>query len=200
MAIICLSKDDRLTGKLVKLHGPDAVIALSDVASLNDKELQMAEVAIVDLKYLDKTVISMLTMPVIALATVPSFQEALLLLQGGVKGYGNRQMRQENLGQAVDSVKVGQIWLPPAIITQLIETAGGGETALANSELLNHLTKREQEVALYVGEGMSNQKIADTMFVSLRTVKAHLSSIYEKTGLKNRLELGLKLKEKGNVC
>jgi DNA-binding NarL/FixJ family response regulator len=46
-----------------------------------------------------------------------------------------------------------------------------------------------------VAEGLSNQEMADRMYVSLRTVKAHLSSIYDKTGLRNRLELGLSLKK-----
>ena len=63
-----------------------------------------------------------------------------------------------------------------------------------NDSILSSLSKREQEVAQYVAKGMSNQEMADKMFVSLRTVKAHLSSIYDKTGLRNRLELGLNLK------
>ena len=63
----------------------------------------------------------------------------------------------------------------------------------SRDNLLNTLSKREQEVALFVAKGMSNQEVADKMYVSLRTIKAHLSSIYEKTGVRNRLELGLAL-------
>ena len=101
-------------------------------------------------------------------------------------------MRKDNLWQAIESVKAGQIWLPPEIVAARIEKIEPEEQSNA---LLNELSEREQEVALMVTEGMSNQQIADKIFVSLRTVKAHLSSIYSKTGLRNRLALGLKLKK-----
>lgn len=116
------------------------------------------------------------------------------MLQRGVKGYGNRHMRYSNLVQAVLNVTAGQIWLPPAIITRLIASVNTDATVQPDDNILGMLSKREQEAALYVAEGLSNQEMADRMYVSLRTVKAHLSSIYDKTGLRNRLELGLSLK------
>ncbi|CAG35244.1 LuxR family transcriptional regulator [Desulfotalea psychrophila] len=196
MAIVCLSKDNILIAKLVALYGSQEVSAWSDFHLLPKDLMTNCDALIVDLKDCVVPVNTSCPTPIIVLTGVPTFQEALALLQLNVKGYGNRQMRQDNMRQVVENVKAGQIWLPPSIINQLIATVGTDSTAshTANA-ILNKLSKREQEVASCVAEGMSNQEIADKMYVSLRTVKAHLSSIYEKTGLRNRLELGLKLKK-----
>ncbi len=68
------------------------------------------------------------------------------------------------------------------VVTELIKQAAAVETSQpTRNNILNQLSKREQEVALYMTEGLSNQAIAEKMFVSLRTVKAHLSFIYDKT-------------------
>ncbi len=200
MGIICFSRDDTLVGKIIELCGIENVISLPEISLLNEKDLQVSEIIIVDLKYSEIQKGAKLPLPAIALTVIPTFPEALVLLQRGVRGYGNRQMRQENLGQAVKSVKAGQIWLPPSIITQLVDTVGPVNSVSLNDNLLSTLSKREQEVAHYVAEGMSNKEIADKMFVSLRTIKAHLTSIYEKTGLRNRLELGLSMKTPKNTA
>jgi DNA-binding NarL/FixJ family response regulator len=194
MGIICFSKDDTLVGKIIELYGIDNVISLPDIQLLKEKDLHVSEIIIVDLKYSEMPKSGKLPLPAIVLTVVPTFPEALLLLQRGVRGYGNRQMRKDNLEQTIKSVKAGQIWLPPSIITQLVDTVGPVNSVSLNDSLLSTLSKREQEVAHCVAEGMSNKEIADKMFVSLRTIKAHLTSIYEKTGLRNRLELGLSMK------
>lgn len=194
MSITCCTKDDILLEKLVTLYGDNGVISLPDIRLLKAKDLQECQVLIIDLKNSKIPKDQDISLPIIVLTGIPTFPEALLLLQRGIRGYGNRQMRQDNLDQAVESVKAGQIWLPPAIIPQLIATVGTGKIDPPDKNILVLLSKREQETALYVAEGMSNQEMADKMYVSLRTVKAHLSSIYDKTGLRNRLELGLQLK------
>lgn len=56
------------------------------------------------------------------------------------------------------------------------------------------ITKREQEIILALLEGKSNKELADTLFVSEKTIESHLASIYRKTGVKNRLELFARLK------
>lgn len=199
MAITCLTEDNTLVDKLIALYGAGDVIVLSALHQLKESVVSATEVVVVDLKFTTLPESHKIPIPVVALTAVPKFQEALLLLQRGVQGYGNRHMRQDNLDQAISNVKVGQIWLPPTIIAKLISTVGSGSVVQPNNDLLSNLSKREQEVALYVAKGMSNQEMADKMFVSLRTVKAHLSSVYEKTGLRNRLELGLQLKNSAHV-
>ncbi len=195
MVIICCSKDNVLKKKLISQFKGDEVVSRPSIDQLLETDLQQGNVVIVDLKYSALQENITCPLPIIALATMPVFPECALLLQRGVRGYGNRQMREENIAQAVQTVKAGQIWLPPNIISELIARVGDDTETQPSSPVLDALSEREQEVAQYVAKGMSNQEMADKMFVSLRTVKAHLSSIYEKTGLRNRLELGLKLKK-----
>lgn len=56
----------------------------------------------------------------IVLTGVPKFAEAVRLMKFGVRGYGNRAMMPDNLKQAVNSVRSGQVWMPPFIISRLI--------------------------------------------------------------------------------
>ena len=162
-------------------------------------EKAAAGVLVIDLKYHGLPEAGTVNQAIVALAELPEYGEALALLQCGVRGYGNRHMRAENLAQAIDAVSTGQVWLPPDILARMITSIGTTTAPESRSSLLDALSVREQEVARYVARGMSNQQIADQMFVSLRTVKAHLSSIYEKTGMRNRLELGLRVKETGGL-
>ena len=194
MKIICCSEDNILLEKLVGLYGTSSVISSPNVRSVKQNDLQSGESLIIDLKYSKIPEGINNSLPIIALTTIPSFPEALLLLQRGIRGYGNRQMRQDNLSQAVENVKAGQIWLPPAIISKMIATVGNSSTVSQDNNIFSTLSEREQEVAGLVAEGLSNQEMADKLYISLRTVKAHLSSIYNKTGLRNRLELGLGMK------
>jgi DNA-binding CsgD family transcriptional regulator len=52
------------------------------------------------------------------------------------------------------------------------------------------LTKREQEVTGFIVQGMSNEEIAEVLYISVQTVKNNVSAIYKKTGVKNRVQLG----------
>jgi DNA-binding NarL/FixJ family response regulator len=61
--------------------------------------------------------------------------------------------------------------------------------------VFSQLTKREQQIAQKVLLGQQNKMIADLLYITERTVKAHLSTIFKKLGVRNRLELTLKLQQ-----
>ena len=196
MQIQCCTKEHELLERLTALYGSDNVTLVDDVELFTMDSSQHRDVTIVDLEYTKLPIEKKIISPVVVLTSVPTFPEAFNLLQLGIRGYGNRHMRQSNLKQVIDNVNDGQIWLPPEIISKLIDVVGHGEEAekvKSKGDFLKKLSKREQEVAILVAKGMSNQEVADNLYVSLRTIKAHLSSIYEKTGARNRLELGLAL-------
>lgn len=196
MKLYCCSGEHKLTEDLRVLFGTENVSVMSDMEFLKNGRLQDDSVVIVDTKYNSLSEGVVYNFPVIVLVSVPKFAEAFSVLQIGVRGYGNRQMRPENLKQAIDNVAGGQIWLPPSIVSKLIDVVGKSEDldkTKSREKILNGLSKREKEVALFVAKGMSNQEVSEAMYVSLRTIKAHLSSIYNKTGVRNRLELGLAL-------
>lgn len=198
MAIFCLSNDPSLISSLRMRYGAENVVVVAEARRLEHDLGPGVSAVVVDISRFQVPA-SPADLPILALTAVPSIREAVGLLRTGVRGYGNRKMRKENLYLALETVKAGQIWLPPDILVRLIDLIPQEKTGSAPEEdLLVGLSKREKEVAGYIAQGMTNQAMAEQMFVSLRTIKAHLSSIYDKTGLRNRLELGLCLK--GHKC
>ena len=131
---------------------------------------------------------------VMILSITPDFAQAQNFLQMGAMGYGNAMMHETHLHSAYQALTEGKVWLHPDFITMMIskihEIKGNQEKSL---HVLDELSKREREVALMLGEGASHQKIADDLDITVRTVKAHATAIYQKLGVKDRLALSLLL-------
>ena len=126
------------------------------------------------------------------LSTSPSYEEGSALLPLGIRGYGNLYMHDDHLKQALDVIASGNVWLYPEFMFALIRSA----TATApstHSELLEKLTERERDTALLVKEGRSNKEIAARLGITERTVKQHISHIFEKLGVGDRLSLAMLL-------
>ena len=88
----------------------------------------------------------------------------------------------------------GDAMLSPAVTRRLIEhVAHGGDGArrAPSRELLERLTDREREVAIAIGCGKSNAEIAAELYMSVATVKAHVSRLLQKLELDNRVQIAL---------
>lgn len=124
----------------------------------------------------------------------PDEEDGLAFLKLGIVGYGNTYISRERLAEAVRVISMGGVWLGQKVMQRLIAEmyAGAGKQApsLADQRLAG-LTQREREVAELVAQGQSNLEIAFNLKITERTVKAHLTSIYEKTGTGSRLNLAL---------
>ena len=129
---------------------------------------------------------------VMVLSDAPSFTEGQLLLYKGIKGYGNTYIHQTHLNQAVEMINNGDIWLHPTFMQDLI--AHIFPHFDSKDEILDKLTLREQETSLPVAEGKTNKEIATELKITERTAKAHVSSIFEKTGINDRLALAIILR------
>lgn len=142
---------------------------------------------------------------VMVFADVPDDNEGLRLLRAGVVGYSNTYMATELLRRAVGIVRAGEVWVGRKLIQRLI-TQLTRETVLAEpideaeDERMVQLTEREREIAALVGGGASNKRIAARLDITERTVKAHLSSIFRKTGTRDRLQLALLVNESERVA
>lgn len=125
----------------------------------------------------------------------PSYEEGHALLKFGIKTYANTYMDHIHIQDAVKAVKHGDVWLYPEFIQMMIHELSLPEPTLhVKQEILRHpLSEREMQIALLLKKGLSNKEIAERTGISERTVKAHLSSVYEKTGTKDRLSLALAL-------
>lgn len=124
----------------------------------------------------------------------PDEEEALSFLKLGIVGYANTYISPPLLLEALRVVLDGRVWLGQAIIQRLIQetaAAASGDKGGAARTALSGLTKAERLIAERVAQGASNLEIAAEFKITERTVKAHLTSIYEKTKTGNRLNLAL---------
>lgn len=135
------------------------------------------------------------TSKVVVLANAPNQAEAFYAMSIGAQGYCHAYSDNKLLKEVRTVVSHGGIWMGNDLLKQLIEitTSLVGNQPQQVSVLLHQLTKREQDVAIEAAKGLSNKEIARILDITERTVKAHLSSIFETLKAKDRLQLALML-------
>ncbi len=124
---------------------------------------------------------------------VPSIKNMLHYAQQGVQAYCNSYMAGQHYQQLIDVVKNGQSWYPPQLLTKALKLAHKNTSADSNELQLKRLTPREKQIAMSIAEGKSNKLIAREHDISERTVKSHLTHIYEKLAVKDRVALAIYL-------
>lgn len=131
---------------------------------------------------------------VVATSSNPKDAEAVAALDAGCAGYCHAYAEAATLRQVEQVVRVGHVWIGPHLMQKLIQTANH---AAARTPIVDtwaqHLTTREKQVALLAAKGASNLDIANQCDISERTVKAHLSAVFDKLGIADRLQLALKV-------
>ena len=131
---------------------------------------------------------------VIVLSNNPEQPEAMQALELGVVGYLHAYAHQQVLKEVYSVVSHGGVWLGRELLKHLITmTTRGAHQANIQDDILEGLTKREREVALEAAKGDSNKEIARTLSISERTVKAHLTSVFDTLKVRDRLHLALVL-------
>ena len=126
---------------------------------------------------------------------LPNIREMLECVRLGAKAYCNSHMATLHYHQMLQLVENGQSWFPPQMLDETFRLAQQAANPAENQEQLEKLTAREKDIALAVGEGKSNRQIADFFDISEPTVKSHLTSIFKKLDLKDRVGLVLYLKQ-----
>lgn len=122
----------------------------------------------------------------VLLTTTLSVGELVLeAVRAGASGYLTKNVESSDLLTALHAVADGKAFLNAEVTRRLLEIEEGGAKAPVG------LTVREIEIAAQVAHGLSNQQVADRVFVSEGTVRTHLRNIYEKLGASNRVELAL---------
>jgi DNA-binding NarL/FixJ family response regulator len=123
--------------------------------------------------------------------------EQVALFKLGVHGFCQRTISSQLLVKAVAAVVNGELWMQRSLITSIIDELTHSGSSARNSDsspgssAIECLTPRELEVARMVHKGGNNKTIAKTLDISERTVKAHLSAIFRKLNIENRLHLAL---------
>ncbi|MER6345894.1 response regulator transcription factor [Streptomyces sp. NPDC001595] len=131
---------------------------------------------------------------VVVLTTFHADEQVLRALRAGAAGFVLKDTPPADILDAVRRVAAGDPVLSPAVTRQLMAHAAGtaadARRARARARIAV-LGEREREVAVAVGHGLPNAEIAARLFMSVPTVKAHVSRILAKLDLGNRVQIAL---------
>jgi DNA-binding NarL/FixJ family response regulator len=160
---------------------------LRDVASLDLGRI---------IDYMDK----MPTMKTIIFGIRFNEENVMAMLQGGVQGFFRIELGDEQLIKCIRVVARGEFWLDAEMTTLVFNEFIKGfmkkrdllkPLTHLSSAKLDILSPREMEIMALISHSMTNEEIADKLFISSKTVKTHLRNIFEKSGIRNRVEAAL---------
>jgi len=115
-------------------------------------------------------------------------QQIINALQMGVHGVVMKRAPLETFVKSIRMVMAGEYWIPRSNISDLIRVLQGDRPELSPKQ---HLTARELEIVRAVAAGYTNKDVAQRFSISEDTVKHHLTSVFDKLGVSNRLELAI---------
>lgn len=119
---------------------------------------------------------------VIAFSSFDDSNYVKQIFRCGAKGYLLKNCDKETIVRAIEAVVEGEDYMDDAIKKILLQESLTGQR---RSIFEVPLTKREKEILKHIAEGLSNQEIADKLFISLRTVETHRLNINQKLDVKN---------------
>ena len=129
---------------------------------------------------------------IILLTSQNDSQYHLHAVKKGVLGVVGAHNSPDVLFKAIEKVHAGEVWLDRSLIANyFIQASHGAMTPspAPQAARISSLSDREREIISLVGEGLKNQQIADQLYLSEVTVRHHLTSIYRKLSVSDRLEL-----------
>jgi DNA-binding NarL/FixJ family response regulator len=133
--------------------------------------------------------------PVIMLTSFDHAQYVRRALAEGAAGYMLKDATPEDLEQAIKvAISGGGNVLSPRVIQNLFESMDGpgrGENGDSGHRPIASLTQRETDILALLAEGMSNRDISRGLFLSEKTVKAHLAAVFRKLGVTNRTQAAM---------
>ncbi|MDP2931093.1 MAG: response regulator transcription factor, partial [Chloroflexota bacterium] len=139
------------------------------------------------------------TTSILILTAYSDIRYILGLLEAGACGYLLKSARSSEIVRAIHAVVSGESVLDPIVTRKLLQRVVGlnkGATEIAARE---KLTTRETEILKLAAKGMSNKDIANIAFLNVRTVKAHLTNIFNKMGVGSRTDAIIKALREGYI-
>ena len=112
-------------------------------------------------------------------------------LKAGARGFLLKDAGPVLLSQAIHAAANGDALIAPAITARLLAAFSDARPDRSAAQPLEPLTLREEEIVLTVARGRTNSEIADELHISLSTVKTHLTSVMNKLGVRNRVEIAM---------
>ncbi len=137
---------------------------------------------------------------ILILTAYSDIRYILGLLEAGACGYLLKSAHSSEITGAIRAVQSGESVLDPVVTRKLLERVVGVAKVPAQGEAKGILSQREVEVLRLAAKGMSNKDIANVLFLSVRTVKAHLTNIFNKMGCGCRTDAIVKGLREGYIA
>ncbi len=129
---------------------------------------------------------------VIILTAYSEQEDVRATAEGRARGYILKGVSVPTLVEAIRKVNAGEVWvdrdLPAAAEFERIARSVAPAVRHPANEVINSLTKRELEILQLVAEGLSNEEISKKIYISKKTVKTHLTNIFDKLNVNNRFK------------
>ncbi|MGA9725196.1 MAG: response regulator transcription factor [Candidatus Binatus sp.] len=172
-SLLLLQSDTQVVAEIESANEVEPVVSGAD-GDILLLDLQMDRWMMEDIPQLSRLT------NVIVLTASESAENGVRALRLGAKGVVQKRFAIETLMMAVRSVADGMVWMPPTVQT---------EFARQESSSGKDLTPRESEIVRYVASGLRNIEVAERLSITESTVKTHLNNIFQKLGVRDRLEL-----------
>ncbi|WP_345462780.1 response regulator transcription factor [Nocardioides marinquilinus] len=139
---------------------------------------------------------------VVVLTTFDADQYVVEALAAGADGFLLKDTEPQEIVAAIRKVVAGDPMLSPSVTRRLIDRLRSGDDEAAErakqaAQAIAALTDRERDVALAIGRGLSNAEIAAELHLSVPTVKAHVSHVFDKLGVTNRVQIAIRVHDAG---
>ncbi|GAA3774341.1 response regulator transcription factor [Plantactinospora mayteni] len=112
-------------------------------------------------------------------------------LRAGARGFLLKEAGPNLLAQAVHAAANGDALIAPSVTTRLLKAFADAGPAAPPKQPIEALTDREEQVLVAVARGRTNKEIADELYITLSTVKSHITSLMTKLGVRNRVEIAM---------
>jgi DNA-binding NarL/FixJ family response regulator len=125
----------------------------------------------------------------LALSVSDAAEDVIGTIRGGARGYVTKTITGPELVSAIDRVADGDAVFSPRLAGFVLDAFAGSIEVAQVDEDLDRLTEREREVMRLIARGYAYKEVASTLFISIKTVETHVSSVLRKLQLSSRHEL-----------
>lgn len=201
MKIVLLSTQDFLVNEVKKSNNFSNINVISSLEEIYDLNLNNEKLLMLHHLDIEKYSINevyefftqnFLNIKLLAFRNNTNNIEGCSLLKKGYKAYINSISNIHIIESAIETVRAGNVWMYPELMQFLISSVEVNDNK--QNETLKELTTKELEVLELVSQGLSNAQIADVLNLAQVTVKKHISSLFKKLDVKDRLSLALTYK------
>ena len=176
-------------------------LLFSDLSQYDDETVLVVDIALINKPYSLPDLCDQINKVIVIGDEVTADQQVQLIFDGA-SGYSDKFIDRPLIKRAIESVLNNEIWLERQLIPQVLKGIVAKQyTSISTDKLdresyktLSNLTRREIEVVEHIYNGEDNLTISNTLHISIRTVKAHLTAIFRKLNVQDRFQLVVYLK------